>query len=58
VHTLNANDIGRVVLRTASPILLEPYATDRETGSFLLIDPASGDTLTAGMSGDPLGVFS
>jgi sulfate adenylyltransferase subunit 1 len=57
-HTLSANDIGRVVLRTASPILLEPYATDRETGSFLLIDPASGDTLTAGMSGDPLGVFS
>jgi sulfate adenylyltransferase subunit 1 len=57
-HSLHANDIGRVVLRTASPILLEPYATDRETGSFLLIDPASGDTLTAGMSGDPLGVFS
>jgi len=58
VHTLHANDIGRVVLRTASPILLEPYTADRETGSFLLIDPASGDTLTAGMSGDPLGVFS
>jgi sulfate adenylyltransferase subunit 1 len=57
-HSLHANDIGRVVLRTASPILLEPYAADRETGSFLLIDPASGDTLTAGMSGDPLGVFS
>ena len=56
--SLTANDIGRVVLRTASPILLEPYAADRETGSFLLIDPASGDTLTAGMSGDPLGVFS
>jgi sulfate adenylyltransferase subunit 1 len=47
-----------VVLRTAAPILLEPYAADRETGSFLLIDPSSGDTLTAGMSGDPLGVFS
>jgi sulfate adenylyltransferase subunit 1 len=58
VQSLHANDIGRVVLRTASPILLEPYAADRETGSFLLIDPASGDTLTAGMSGDPLGVFS
>jgi sulfate adenylyltransferase subunit 1 len=57
-EALNANDIGQVVLRTASPILLEPYAADRETGSFLLIDPSSGDTLTAGMSGDPLGVFS
>ncbi|MEY9905085.1 sulfate adenylyltransferase subunit 1 [Catenulispora sp. MAP12-49] len=57
-HTLHANDIGRVTLRTGAPILLEPYTTDRETGSFLLIDPATGDTLTAGMSGDPLGVFS
>ncbi|WP_194893981.1 sulfate adenylyltransferase subunit 1 [Catenulispora pinisilvae] len=57
-EALHANDIGRVVLRTASPVLIEPYAADRETGSFLLINPDSGDTLTAGMAGDPLGVFS
>ncbi|MEV5375174.1 GTP-binding protein [Streptomyces nondiastaticus] len=48
---LDANDIGRVVLRTAEPLALDPYATSRHTGSFLLIDPADGTTLTAGMAG-------
>ncbi|WP_206503522.1 sulfate adenylyltransferase subunit 1 [Streptomyces chrestomyceticus] len=48
---LAANDIGRVVLRTAEPLALDPYADSRRTGSFLLIDPADGTTLTAGMAG-------
>ncbi|KNB53374.1 sulfate adenylyltransferase subunit 1 [Streptomyces caatingaensis] len=48
---LAANDIGRVVLRTAEPLALDPYAVSRRTGSFLLIDPADGTTLTAGMAG-------
>ncbi|WP_372410379.1 sulfate adenylyltransferase subunit 1 [Streptomyces luteireticuli] len=48
---LTANDIGRVVLRTAEPLALDPYAVSRRTGSFLLIDPADGTTLTAGMAG-------
>ncbi|MFP8904414.1 sulfate adenylyltransferase subunit 1 [Streptomyces atacamensis] len=49
---LVANDIGRVRIRTAEPLPLDPYALSRRTGSFLLIDPADGSTLTAGMSGD------
>jgi sulfate adenylyltransferase subunit 1 len=49
---LAANDIGRVVLRTAEPLPVDPYAASRRTGSFLLIDPAEGSTLTAGMAGD------
>ncbi|MFF7023514.1 sulfate adenylyltransferase subunit 1 [Streptomyces klenkii] len=49
---LAANDIGRVVLRTAEPLALDPYAGSRRTGSFLLIDPADGTTLTAGMAGE------
>ncbi|WP_256107064.1 sulfate adenylyltransferase subunit 1, partial [Streptomyces sp. ODS05-4] len=49
---LVANDIGRVVLRTAEPLPLDPYAVSRRTGSFLLIDPADGTTLTAGMADD------
>ncbi|MGW7514971.1 sulfate adenylyltransferase subunit 1 [Streptomyces sp. NPDC054796] len=49
---LVANDIGRLVLRTAEPLPLDPYADSRRTGSFLLIDPADGTTLTAGMAGD------
>ncbi|AZQ74075.1 sulfate adenylyltransferase [Streptomyces luteoverticillatus] len=48
---LAANDIGRVVLRTAEPLALDTYADSRRTGSFLLIDPADGTTLTAGMAG-------
>ncbi|MEU9033285.1 hypothetical protein AB0D46_38480, partial [Streptomyces sp. NPDC048383] len=49
---LVANDIGRVVVRTAEPLALDAYADSRRTGSFLLIDPADGTTLTAGMAGD------
>ncbi|MCG0283899.1 sulfate adenylyltransferase subunit 1 [Streptomyces sp. PSAA01] len=49
---LAANDIGRVVLRTSEPLALDAYEESRRTGSFLLIDPADGTTLTAGMAGD------
>ncbi|MET9858095.1 GTP-binding protein [Streptomyces smyrnaeus] len=49
---LAANDIGRVVLRAAEPLPVDPYASSRRTGSFLLIDPADGSTLTAGMAGE------
>ncbi|MFJ2116249.1 hypothetical protein ACIOEX_30920, partial [Streptomyces sp. NPDC087850] len=49
---LTANDIGQVVLRTAEPLALDTYAASRRTGSFLLIDPADGTTLTAGMAGE------
>ncbi|RCG25613.1 sulfate adenylyltransferase [Streptomyces diacarni] len=49
---LVANDIGRVVLRTAEPLPLDPYARSRRTGSFLLVDPSDGSTLTAGMAGE------
>ncbi|AZM56221.1 sulfate adenylyltransferase [Streptomyces sp. WAC 01529] len=49
---LVANDIGRVKVRTAEPLALDAYADSRRTGSFLLIDPADGTTLAAGMAGD------
>ncbi|GAA0371413.1 sulfate adenylyltransferase subunit 1 [Streptomyces blastmyceticus] len=48
---LTANDIGRITLRTAEPLALDTYADSRHTGSFLLIDPADGTTLAAGMAG-------
>jgi sulfate adenylyltransferase subunit 1 len=48
---LAANDIGRVKIRTAEPLPVDSYADSRRTGSFLLIDPADGTTLTAGMVG-------
>ncbi|MEU3076121.1 sulfate adenylyltransferase subunit 1 [Streptomyces laurentii] len=49
---LDANDIARVRIRTAAPLPVDPYATSRRTGSFILIDPSDGTTLTAGMIGD------
>ncbi len=46
---LGLNEIGRVQLRTASPLLCDPYAKNRYTGSFILIDEATGVTVGAGM---------
>jgi GTPases - Sulfate adenylate transferase subunit 1 len=51
---LGLNDIGRLRIRTAEPIAAEPYAGHRRTGAFLLIDAQTGQTLAAGMVGDPL----
>lgn len=51
---LELNDIGRVILRLASPIAAEEYLVSRRTGAFLLIDAADGGTLAAGMVGDAL----
>jgi sulfate adenylyltransferase subunit 1 len=51
---LGLNDIGRLRIRTAEPIAAESYARHRRTGAFLLIDAQSGQTLAAGMVGDPL----
>ncbi|MFL4907653.1 sulfate adenylyltransferase subunit 1 [Streptomyces sp. MMS24-I2-30] len=47
---LTANDLGRITLRTAEPVALDDYAVSRRTGAFILIDPADGGTLTAGMA--------
>ncbi|MGW0707330.1 sulfate adenylyltransferase subunit 1 [Streptomyces sp. NPDC002643] len=49
VPELSTNDLGRVVLRTAEPLALDDYAVVRRTGAFILVDPADGATLTAGM---------
>jgi bifunctional enzyme CysN/CysC len=46
---LGLNDIGRVRLRTSEPLVVDPYASNRTTGSFILIDEASNDTVGAGM---------
>jgi sulfate adenylyltransferase subunit 1 len=52
--TLGINDIARVTLRTADALPVDDYADIRATGSFLLIDPPSGNTLAAGLIGAPL----
>jgi sulfate adenylyltransferase large subunit len=58
VHTLERagaprelalNDIGRVRLRTSTPLVFDPYESNRRTGSFILIDEASNNTVGAGL---------
>ncbi|MBA2559227.1 MAG: 50S ribosome-binding GTPase [Propionibacteriales bacterium] len=46
---LSLNEIGRVQLRTTVPLLCDPYEKNRTTGSFVLIDEATGVTVGAGM---------
>ena len=45
---LQLNDIGRVHLDLATPIMAEPYTRNRVTGAFILIDEKSRDTVAAG----------
>ena len=49
VSTFELNDIGRVHLTTAQPIFFDRYQLNRETGSFILIDPHTNATVAAGM---------
>ncbi|QIX28664.1 sulfate adenylyltransferase subunit CysN [Nocardioides sp. JQ2195] len=49
---LGVNEIGRVQLRTTVPLLCDPYSKNRTTGSFILIDEATGVTVGAGMIND------
>jgi sulfate adenylyltransferase large subunit len=46
---LALNDIGRVRLRTSAPLVFDPYESNRRTGSFILIDEASNNTVGAGL---------
>ncbi|MGB9185132.1 MAG: sulfate adenylyltransferase subunit CysN [Solirubrobacteraceae bacterium] len=46
---LALNEIGRVQLRCSSPLVVDPYSRNRTTGSFILIDESSNDTVGAGM---------
>jgi len=48
-EALALNDIGRVELRLRSPLFVDPYATDRTMGAFIVIDSVTNDTVAAGM---------
>ncbi len=47
--SLGLNEIGRVKLRAQAPLMFDPYARNRATGSLILIDPATDNTVAAGM---------
>ena len=47
--SLAMNDIAHVTLSLAQPIFADTYAMNRITGSFILIDEATNQTVAAGM---------
>jgi sulfate adenylyltransferase large subunit len=46
---LSLNEIGRVHLRSSTALVIDPYSRNRTTGSFILIDESTNDTVGAGM---------
>lgn len=46
---LKLNEIGRTVITTHKPLFFDPYERNRETGSFILIDPVTHNSCAVGM---------
>ena len=46
---IGMNDIARIKIRTTKPLLYDRYERNRETGSLILIDEATNETVGAGM---------
>lgn len=49
---LHLNEIGRVQITTTQPLFFDSYQINRATGSFILIDPHTNNTVAAGMIRD------
>lgn len=49
VDTLKMNDIARVKFKVQQPLICDDYARNHATGSFILIDESSNNTVAAGM---------
>ncbi len=49
VQSLEMNDMARVSIRTAQPIFFDAYRRNRQTGSIILIDESTNETVAAGM---------
>ena len=46
---LGLNEIGRIKIRTAKPLFFDRYKDNRATGSLILIDEQTNETVAAGM---------
>jgi sulfate adenylyltransferase subunit 1 len=46
---LAMNDIAEVAFKLAQPLFVDPYAENRATGAFIVIDESSNNTVGAGM---------
>ena len=47
--TMAMNDIGRITLRTSSPLIYDSYSKNRTMGSFILVDENTNETVAGGM---------
>ncbi len=47
--SLNMNEIARVTIKTTRPLMIDEYRDNRVTGSFILVDDATHETVAAGM---------
>ncbi|MGC5248164.1 adenylyl-sulfate kinase [Gordonia sp. DT219] len=52
--SLALNEIGRLTLHTQQPVMFDSYRRNRETGSFILIDETTNETVAAGMITAPV----
>jgi sulfate adenylyltransferase subunit 1 len=46
---LQSNDLARIKLKITIPFMIDSYRQNRVTGSFILIDEGSNNTVAAGM---------
>lgn len=49
ITSFSLNEIGRIRMRTASPLFYDTYNKNRHTGSFILVDAGTNETVAAGM---------
>nr|WP_280866756.1 sulfate adenylyltransferase subunit CysN [Lunatimonas salinarum] len=49
ISELGLNEIGRVSIRAAQPLFFDSYRRNRQTGSLILVDPNTNETMAAGM---------
>ena len=54
---LRLNEIGLTSIRTSKPLMCDDYEQNRATGSFILIDESTNETVAAGMIGSGAGPF-
>ncbi len=54
IERFQLNEIGRVVITTTKPLFFDPYKKNKQTGSFILIDPVTHNTCAVGMIIDKL----
>lgn len=48
-HSINMNDIGRIKLRTTKPLLTDEYTKNKISGSLILVEEGTNNTVAAGM---------